>query len=140
MACSRSPITSIWWKQQPNSQDTVPSQVLLSSNQLLIHRPQQARGPSHTGTHMGAHHKDTHPQVMSEDTHVSLTAHTYTVSITHTGVLPHIHTHTHICKHLSVTILCACVCMCAQSCLTLCNPMDCSPPGSSVHGISRQEY
>ena len=22
-----------------------------------------------------------------------------------------------------------------QSCLTLCNPMDCSPPGSSVHGI-----
>ena len=28
--------------------------------------------------------------------------------------------------------------MCAksvQSCLTLCNPMDCSPPGSSVHGV-----
>ena len=23
----------------------------------------------------------------------------------------------------------------AQSCLTLCDPMDCSPPGSSVHGI-----
>ena len=23
----------------------------------------------------------------------------------------------------------------AQSCLTLCYPMDCSPPGSSVHGI-----
>ena len=23
----------------------------------------------------------------------------------------------------------------AQSCLTLCNPMDCSPPGSSFHGI-----
>ena len=22
-----------------------------------------------------------------------------------------------------------------QSCLTLCNPEDCSPPGSSVHGI-----
>ena len=22
-----------------------------------------------------------------------------------------------------------------QSCLTLCNPMDCSPPGFSVHGI-----
>ena len=27
-----------------------------------------------------------------------------------------------------------------QSCLTLSDPMDCSPPGSSVHGISRQEY
>ena len=26
------------------------------------------------------------------------------------------------------------VCLVAQSCLTLCNPMDCSPPGSSVHG------
>ena len=23
----------------------------------------------------------------------------------------------------------------AQSCPTLCNPIDCSPPGSSVHGI-----
>ena len=28
---------------------------------------------------------------------------------------------------------------CAQSCLTLRDPMDCSPPGSSVHGIF-QEY
>ena len=26
-------------------------------------------------------------------------------------------------------------CSIAQLCLTLCNPMDCSPPGSSVHGI-----
>ena len=23
---------------------------------------------------------------------------------------------------------------------TLCDPMDCSPPGSSVHGFPRQEY
>ena len=28
-----------------------------------------------------------------------------------------------------------CVCLVAQSCLTLCNPMNCSPPGSSVHNI-----
>ena len=28
-----------------------------------------------------------------------------------------------------------CVCSVAQLCLTICNPMDCSPPGSSVHGI-----
>ena len=27
------------------------------------------------------------------------------------------------------------VCMRAQMCPTLCGPMDCSPPGSSVHGI-----
>ena len=26
-------------------------------------------------------------------------------------------------------------CLVAKSCLTLCNPMDCSPPGSSVHQI-----
>ena len=25
----------------------------------------------------------------------------------------------------------------AQSCLTLCDPMDCSLPGSSIHGIFR---
>ena len=23
----------------------------------------------------------------------------------------------------------------AQSCLTLCGPVDCSPPGSSIHGV-----
>ena len=28
-------------------------------------------------------------------------------------------------------------CVHAQSCLTLCDPMDCSPPGSSVHRISQ---
>ena len=25
----------------------------------------------------------------------------------------------------------------AQSCLTLCDPTDCGPPGSTVHGISQ---
>ena len=34
-----------------------------------------------------------------------------------------------------------CCCFVPQSCLTLCYPMDCSPPGSSVHGSSHgQEY
>ena len=28
----------------------------------------------------------------------------------------------------------------AQSCPTLCDPMDCNPPGFSVHRISQQEY
>ena len=27
-----------------------------------------------------------------------------------------------------------------QSCPTLCDPMDCSPPGSSVHGILQARY
>ena len=35
--------------------------------------------------------------------------------------------------------MCVCVCVCvhahAQLCSTLCDPMDCSPLGSSVHGI-----
>ena len=33
-------------------------------------------------------------------------------------------------------LICA-VCSVTQSCPTLCNLMDCSPPGSSVHGISQ---
>ena len=33
------------------------------------------------------------------------------------------------------------MCLVAQSWLTLCNPMDCNPPGSSCPwGFSRQEY
>ena len=38
--------------------------------------------------------------------------------------------------------MCVCVCVCVCVCmlvtqlyLSLCNPVDCSPPGSSVHGI-----
>ena len=30
---------------------------------------------------------------------------------------------------------CLCACSAAQSCPTLCDPMDCSPSGSSIHGI-----
>ena len=36
-------------------------------------------------------------------------------------------------RHLSLSVD-VCV-LGAQSCLTLCNPIDCNPPGSSVHGI-----
>ena len=35
---------------------------------------------------------------------------------------------------LVLQLLCMCV-LVTQSCLTLCDPMDCSLPGSSVHGI-----
>ena len=35
-------------------------------------------------------------------------------------------------KRLSYIYTCV---LCAQSCPTLCDPMDCSPRGSSVHGI-----
>ena len=41
-----------------------------------------------------------------------------------------------LCSCMSVFNYNACVYMLVtQSCLTLCNPMDCSPPGSSVHEI-----
>ena len=32
--------------------------------------------------------------------------------------------------------MCVCVCFVAQSCPTLCDPMNCSPPGFSVQGDS----
>ena len=32
------------------------------------------------------------------------------------------------------------VCSVTKSCLTLCDPMDCNPPGFSVHRILQQEY
>ena len=63
-----------------------------------------------------------------------------------------------VCVYVCVCIMCVCVCVCvcvykcfvsysvtdknkvmldAQSCQTLCNTMDCSPPGSSANGISQ---
>ena len=39
----------------------------------------------------------------------------------------------------SINLDCA-LCPVTQLCMTLWNPKDCSPPGSSVHGISQQEY
>ena len=45
----------------------------------------------------------------------------------------HAHTHTHTHSHTQWNIMSAV----AQSCPTLCNPMDYSLPSSSVHGISQ---
>ena len=44
--------------------------------------------------------------------------------------------HCYIWQMCVCVCVCVCVCSVAQSCLTLCNPLDCSPLGSSVHGIS----
>ena len=33
--------------------------------------------------------------------------------------------------------MCCCCCLVTELCLTLCDPMDCRPPGSAVHGISQ---
>ena len=41
-----------------------------------------------------------------------------------------------ICSQMFLKFLCfMCVWSVTQLCLTLCIPMDCSPPGSSIHGI-----
>ena len=53
----------------------------------------------------------------------------------------HTHTHTHTDMFPVLTAVGSNrnlrVCAHAQSCPTLCHPMDCSLPGSSVHGISQ---
>ena len=36
---------------------------------------------------------------------------------------------------INLTRLCCCCCLSAKSCLTLCDPMNCTLPGSSVPGI-----
>ena len=47
-------------------------------------------------------------------------------------------TNTHTCL---CVCMCICVCMLSHlSCVWLWDPMDCSPPGSSVHGNLRQEH
>ena len=38
-------------------------------------------------------------------------------------------------KHCGQDSITKCVCVCVQSRPTLCKPVDCSPPGSSVHGV-----
>ena len=51
---------------------------------------------------------------------------------------PNTHTHTHTHTHTPASVstqFSFSLCVCTQWCPTLCNPMDCTPPGSSVHGI-----
>ena len=50
--------------------------------------------------------------------------------------LPAEHILVYITCSIRSYVSCAVLCLVAQSCLTLCDLMDCSPPGSSVHGDS----
>ena len=58
-------------------------------------------------------------------------------------VCVHVRVHVHVCMHVCVhacmsMCACACACVCVlllQSCPTFYNPMNCSPPASSVHEI-----
>ena len=52
--------------------------------------------------------------------------------------LPNSVANVQLCVRACVRVcVCVCVraCVLTQSCLTLCNPMECNPSGSSVHGI-----
>ena len=42
-----------------------------------------------------------------------------------------------VCLNFFFLVIFCCCCLVAKSCPTVCNPMDCSPPGSSIHGISQ---
>ena len=52
----------------------------------------------------------------------------------------HVHRTVLIAVHLLDIIVCVCARMCAvtQSCLNPCYAIDCSSPGSSVHGIFQE--
>ena len=76
-------------------------------------------------------------------------AHTHTHTHTHTMFLKAQRSKTNNCEYphqgkpqrcQDVSVFCTPLRVCVrakslQSCPTLCNPVDCSPPGSSVHGI-----
>ena len=51
----------------------------------------------------------------------------------------HTHTHSLLSGGERSRLMATCFCFFTLSCPTLCDPMDRSPPGSSVQGISRQE-
>ena len=55
---------------------------------------------------------------------------------------PHlpVYTHVYIYTPMHTCIHSICVCSVAQSCLTFCDPLDCSPPGSSAVEFFRQAY
>ena len=45
------------------------------------------------------------------------------------------HFHQELFPQTTIFLIVCCCCSVAKLCLILCDPMDCSPPGSSVHGI-----
>ena len=58
----------------------------------------------------------------------------------HTGLVAPQHVGSSWIKPVSPALAAAAAAKSLQSCPTLSDPMDCSLPGSSVHGFSRQEY
>ena len=84
---------------------------------------------THTCTHTHAHictHRETHVHTyMCIHTwkHSNVYMHTQRDTSTHVCIHKHIYIYTHSVQFSSI----------AQSCLTLCDPMDCSTPGLPIH-------
>ena len=58
--------------------------------------------------------------------------------VRHAGTTTYLHRSRQMINEERVCVcVCVSVCVCAQSCPTLGHPVDCSPPGSFLHGISQ---
>ena len=69
---------------------------------------------------------------LKKNLYIYIYIHTHTHIYTHTHTHIYIYTHTHIYilyTRNNVSQLCCCCCSVTKSCLTLCNPVDCSTPG-----------
>ena len=69
--------------------------------------------------------------LLDMDIHIHIHVYPYTGTHVYTHTYLHTHTHTHTHTLLKVKVV-------AQLCLALGDPMDCRPPGSSVHGILQE--
>ena len=117
-------VTTLRKKPCPHQVMSFKATVIQLGKTLSAVVPNTNTSPA--SVHSPAHHPDTHCAI-------------------HPPICPSIHLSTSmhasipLSMYLSIhTCVCVCVCVCvlvAQPCPTLCNPMDCSPPGFSVQGI-----
>ena len=112
------------------------TQTLLSPPANQEHRPEQSsptvlcRGKTYMPQSCHCMEDPLLSGVTSSCHHYGFQLHCFLQSECNTMVMyTHIYTYLHVC-----------VCSAAQSCLTLCHSMDCSPPGPLSLGFSRQEY
>ena len=111
--------------------------------------PSDTKHPSNTN-HPGYTCHTSHSGHTSYTNHTSYTCHTHlTLHLPRPPPQPLLHNHPSPCHPITsgkakrapslpdglTTWLDTCVCLVAQACPTLCDPMDCSLSGASVHGI-----
>ena len=114
-----------------------PGQQTMAATSVSL--PGKFHGKRSLGAYSPWGHKELH---VTEFTHMHTHTHTFHFSRTSTVFIPQnlLTGPSSDCTHgkLGESCVCVCVCVCVlvtQSCLTLWDPMDYSPPGSSIHGI-----